>query len=321
MLAGKEPTMTHILTLTFNPALDISTTVPHIQPSHKLRCTQPVVHPGGGGINVARVLKRLGADVRAVLPSGGPTGASLVRLLQHEGVPLHVVPISQDTRESFSAVATDTGEEYRFVLPGPTLRAPEWQACLDACLSGQPAYLVASGSLCPGMPDDTYALLAEPCQAQGTRLVVDSSGPALQAALKAGVFLFKPSLRELKELTGAPLSTTREQLDACRGLIQTGQAEIVALTLGEAGAMVVSANEAWMSPALPVAVHSTIGAGDSFVAGLVWSLAQGEPLRDAFRLAMAASAAALAAQGTALCDPANALSWRGQVQPQALSPA
>lgn len=319
MLVMKEPRMTAILTLTFNPALDISTTVPRIEPSHKLRCSEPVMHPGGGGINVARVLKRLGAEVRAVFPSGGPTGATLVRLLQKEGVPMHVVPTSQDTRESFSAMATETGDEYRFVLPGPTLRAQEWQACLDACLANAPAYLVASGSLCPGMPDEAYAMLAEPCRAQGTRLVLDSSGPALRAALDAGVFLFKPSLRELRELTGQALTAPAERLQACRQLIAQGSAEAVALSLGEAGAMLVSADEAWAAPALPVAVHSTIGAGDSFVAGLVWGLSQGQPLRDAFALAMAASAAALAAQGTALCDPATIQRLRPQVVPTPLA--
>lgn len=314
MLAAKEPRMTPILTLTFNPALDISTTVPRIAPSHKLRCSEPVMHPGGGGINVARVLKRLGADVRAVFPSGGPTGATLVRLMQKEGVPMHVVPASQDTRESFSAMATDTGDEYRFVLPGPTLRPQEWHGCLDACLSSVAAYLVASGSLSPGMPDDAYAMLAAPCRAQGTRLVLDSSGPALRAALDAGVYLFKPSLRELRELTGEPLATANAQLQACQALIGQGKSELVALTLGEAGAMLVSADEAWSAPALSVAVHSTIGAGDSFVAGLVWSLADGRPLQDAFATAMAASAAALAAQGTALCERAAVEALRPAVQ-------
>ena len=310
--------MPHIVTLTFNPALDVSTTTPRVEPAHKLRCSAPVVHPGGGGINVARVLHRLGADVRAVFTAGGPTGTALQALLHDEGVPIEVVPTAEDTRQSFAALSTDTGEEYRFVLPGPRLSDKEQQACMEACLRAQPSLLVASGSLCPGMPTDTYAQLARQCLAHGIKLAVDTSGPALHEALKAGVHLIKPSLRELRELCGCALPDQAAQLQACRQLIADGQAQVIALSLGAEGAMLVSADGAWQAPALPVEVLSTIGAGDSFLAGLVHALSQGEALPQAFTLAVAASAAALSAQGTALCAPEVAQAWRDRVQVHAL---
>ena len=129
--------MPHIVTLTFNPALDVSTTTPRVEPAHKLRCSAPVVHPGGGGINVARVLHRLGADVRATFTAGGPTGTALQALLHDEGVSIEVVPTAEDTRQSFAALSIETGEEYRFVLPGPRLSDKEQQACMEACLRAQ----------------------------------------------------------------------------------------------------------------------------------------------------------------------------------------
>ena len=108
--------MPRILTLTMNPALDVSTATASVEPTHKLRCAAPVMHPGGGGINVARVLHRLGGDTLALYPSGGPTGAQLTGLLQAEGVPSQALPIAGDTRESFSVHDDRSGQEYRFEI-------------------------------------------------------------------------------------------------------------------------------------------------------------------------------------------------------------
>lgn len=307
--------MARILTLTMNPAVDLFTSTPRVQPTHKLRCGPALVHPGGGGINVARVLARLGAEVTALYPAGGVTGRQLHELLRAEGVADLVVPIAGETRESFTAHEEQSGLDWRFVLPGPELSEPEWQACLEraAALGEALGWLVASGSLPPGAPTDFYARLAQRAAASGVRLVLDTSGPPLAEALRAGVHLVKPSLRELGELTRAPLETQPQQLAACRALVGSGQAQVIALTLGAEGALVVSASEAWRAPALQVAVASTIGAGDSFVGGLVFALARGDALRDAVRHAMAASAAALLSGGTALCRPQDVARLAPQV--------
>jgi 6-phosphofructokinase 2 len=307
--------MARILTLTMNPAVDLFTSTPRVQPTHKLRCGPALVHPGGGGINVARVLARLGAEVTALYPAGGVTGRQLHELLQAEGVADVVVPIAGETRESFTAHEEQSGLDWRFVLPGPALSEGEWQACLErACASAEASgWLVASGSLPPGAPTDFHARLARRAAARGVRLVLDTSGPPLAEALRAGVHLVKPSLRELGELTRAPLETQQQQLAACRALVGSGQAHVVALTLGAEGALVVSASQAWRAPALQVAVASTIGAGDSFVGGLVFALARGDALREAVRQAMAASAAALLSGGTALCRPQDVARLAPQV--------
>lgn len=321
--------MSQVLTLTMNPALDVSTSIERVEPVHKLRCAAPRQHPGGGGINVARVLHRLGAEVRALYPAGGAVGQALTALLAQEGVPLQVVPIAGDTRESFSAHESSTGQDYRFVLPGPTVSDAECQACLQAVRAflsptpiappaTAPTWVVASGGLPPGAPVDFYAEVARLVQSHGGRFVLDTSGEPLRRTLAAGVHLVKPSLRELRELTGQPLRDEAEQVAAARGLIDSGQARIVALSRGEGGAMLVSVHGAWCAAALRVDVASTIGAGDSFVAGLVWALSQGQDEARAFAQAMAASAAALLTPGTALCEPADVARLLRQVEVRAI---
>lgn len=301
------PAMPRIVTLTLNPALDVATAIDRVIPDHKLRCGPTLMHPGGGGINVARVVHRLGGDVLALYAAGGVNGQTLHRLLENERVPHHAVPVAGDTRESIAVHETSTGHDYRFVLPGPTLQAAEWQACLDALDALQPAprFVVLSGSLPPGAPLDFYARAAAAAQARGCRVVLDSSGPALAATLAHGVYLVKPSVRELRELTGQNLPDEASQLAAARQLVAAGQAQVVALTLGAEGALLVSAEQAWRAQALRVPVASTIGAGDSFVGGLVWALAQQHDLAAALRTGLAASAAALRSAGTALADAAD----------------
>ena len=295
--------MTDILTITLNPALDVATCCAQLQPSHKLRCNHAARFPGGGGINVARVVQRLGGDCLALYLAGGIVGDRLQELLQAEQVPSHRLFIADETRESFSVLETSTGREYRFVLPGPAVTDAEWRACVDflATLDPAPRYVVLSGSLPPALPVDSYATLARLAQSRGCKVVLDSSGAPLAAALATGVFLIKPSLRELSDLTGVQLQDEIQWRAAAESLLHDGRAELVALSLGERGAMVFSAQGAWRADALRVEVKSTTGAGDSFLAAMVWALNLGMALPDAFRHAVAAGSAALLHAGTTLC--------------------
>ena len=297
--------MTDILTLTMNPALDIASSTERVLPTHKLRCSDEQEHPGGGGINVARVVHRLGGDCAAIFPSGGFTGELMCRLLDEEGVIGMPVGIAGETRESFSVRESSTGQQFRFVLAGPELSEPEWQHCLDRVFTPgmAPRYLVASGSLPPGVPDDFYVRLIRLLKPQGVKVVLDSSGPALAAALEEGVYLVKPSLRELRELVKQPLETKVQWLSAAAQLVAQGKAQIVVLSLGAGGAWLISAEGKCFAPALHVPVLGSIGAGDSFVGAMVWALSRGLPLRDAFRYGVAAGSAALLSAGTGLCQP------------------
>ena len=298
--------MTDILTVTLNPALDVLTTIDRVSDTHKMRCGPTLKHPGGGGVNVARVLHRLGAKCQAVYLAGDVTGERHRQLMREEGVPCHIVPIAEETRESFTAHETSTGNDFRFVLPGPNVSAAEYEACFDYVAQHLPKqFLVISGGLAPGVPEDFYARLTALAKQHGVRVVLDANGPALAEALKVGVYLFKPSLRELRDLMGHDLPDQDSQVVAAQQLIQSGQAEVVAISLGSDGAMVVSADQVWRARALQVNVQTTVGAGDSFVGGMVWALSRKDSLLKAFQFGMAAGAAALLAPGTSLCQAAD----------------
>lgn len=313
--------MPRFVTLTMNPAVDLSTSVGEIVPSHKLRCAAAEFHPGGGGINVARVLHRLEAGTRAVYAAGGPTGERLQQLLASEAVPAQRLPLAGETRESFTVRELASGREYRFVLPGPQVTQAEWQGCLDLlqALPEASAWLVASGGLAPGVPDDFYARVARLSRARGMRFVIDSAGAPLAEALADGVWLAKPSLRELRGFTGLPLETRAQQREAAQALVAQGRAQAVALSLGGQGALYASAAGTWYAPALAVDVVSTVGAGDSFLAGLLWALDAGHSEPEAFRLAIAAGTAALLAPGTALCRPEDIARLAPQVRVEAMA--
>lgn len=299
--------MARILTLTANPAVDVSTSVERIEPVAKLRCRPERREAGGGGINVARVACRLGADAIAVFAAGGAIGRLLQQLVEKSGVACGVVEIAGDTRESFTVFDETAKKEYRFVLPGPTLQEHEWRACLAAVEAAAPGqdYLVASGSLPAGAPPDFYAHLARLAAATGSKLVVDASGPSLKAAFDVGVHIAKPNLRELEGMLGTRLADRQSQIEACRRLIHNGSVEILALTLGSDGALLVTRDKAWFADPLRLKLVSSVGAGDSFVGAMVWALASGRSCEDALRYGVAAGSATLLSPGTELCSRAE----------------
>lgn len=296
--------MSRILTLTLNPAIDKSTTVAGLVPEHKLRCTPPVYQPGGGGINVARALRRLGTASTAVYLAGGHSGAFFSELLAAESLDTQVVPIAEPTRESFVVVDTTTNQQYRFGMDGPLVSEAEWQACLDVVARQTGVeYLVASGSLPPGVPADFYARLAKLAHQMGMRMILDTSGEPLRQAAEACVFLLKPNLNELAKLAGVEKLELDDVDDAARDLVRRSCAELVVVSLGPQGALLVSRDELVYAPAPTVKKLSTVGAGDSMVAGLTRALTQGRPLADVVRYGVACGSAATMHPGTELCHP------------------
>lgn len=292
-----------IVTLTVNPALDVSTTTETVMPEHKMRCGPSHVDPGGGGVNVSRVIERLGGHSTAIYAVGGATGQAYRQLLEAEGIIGRAIPIAQSTRENITIDETSTGQQFRFVLQGPHVSDAEWRQCLHATEAAMHlgGYVVPSGSLAPGMPDDFYARVARRAREVGVRCVLDASGEALAAAVEEGVYLVKPSGRELGELVGAPTLTIDEKVEAARELVARGRVEIVALTLGGDGAVLVTAEGATRLPSPPITVRSTVGAGDSFLGAMVLRLAQGHDLATAFRGGVAAGAATATTEATELC--------------------
>lgn len=295
--------MDHVVTLTVNPAIDKNTQVDRVVPEKKLRCEQSSREPGGGGLNVSRAIQRLGGTSTVLYTAGGPPGEILRLLLDDEGLTHEPIPIDAWTRDNLIVYETTSGQQFRFGMPGPELRPDEWRQCLNAVADVDPApdYLVASGSLPPGVPDDFYGRVAQIAADQGARFIVDTSGKALREATGPGAFLLKPNISELQELVGDDLAHEQEQKEAARHLIEQGQCEVVVLSLGAGGAMLVTADtcEHIRTPTVPI--RSKVGAGDSMVGGIVLGLARGMALPEAVRYGVAAGAAAVMTPGTELC--------------------
>jgi 6-phosphofructokinase 2 len=272
-------------------------------PFTKLRCAAPLRHPGGGGINVARVIRRFGGDVTAIYPVGGATGALLRRLMEQESVPGRTITAIEETRQDFTVFEEATKQQFRFVPPGARLEEAEWRECLAAIGRADPRaeFIVASGSLPPGMPEDFFGRIADIARATGAKAVVDTSGPPLALALKAGCHLVKPNLREFLELTGVRSTDEAALIAAGRDLIGQGCVELIALTLGPRGALLIAGERVLRAEPLAVEIASVVGAGDSFLGAMVWSLARERDLEKALRYAAAAGAAALLSPGTELC--------------------
>ncbi len=292
-----------IVTLTLNPAIDTSSSVANVSPDHKLRCSTPRHDPGGGGINVSRAIRKLDGDSLALYPAGGPTGELLRALLEKEGVRQEPVPVAAWTRENLYVLEESTRHQYRFIMPGAPLTEGDWHRCLDRLsqLPEKPAYVVASGSLPPGVPEDFFGRVARLARRLGSRFVLDTGQPALSLALREGVYLVKPNLHELCELAGRDLADEPRQSEAALELVHGGRCEVVALSLGPAGALLATAEGTERLWAPSVRVRSRVGAGDSMLAGIVLGLARGMNLRAAARYGVAAGAAATLNPGTQLC--------------------
>jgi 6-phosphofructokinase 2 len=291
-----------IVTLTINPAVDVSTSVKKMMPFTKMRCAQAHRDPGGGGINVARVLKRLGAEATAIYPIGGATGQSLAALVEGEGVLSVAIPVSNDTREDITIFDDTTREQFRLVFPGASLSQFEWQQCLDAItrIAPQAGFVIASGSLPAGVPTDFYGRAARASKGTG-KVVVDTSGAFLKPALEAGVYLIKPNLREFRELTGITSADETCLIEAGRHLFDQYSIEVIALSMGSEGALLMTRDLALRANGLPIEPVSVSGAGDSFLGAMVWSLANNDGFETALRYGVAGGSAALLNPGTGLC--------------------
>ena len=285
-----------------NPALDITTETDRVIPTDKMRCGLPRYDPGGGGINVARIVHVLGESVSALFPAGGHAGDKVTDLVADSGVPVQRIPVANSTRESFTVDECCTGRQYRFVLPGPRLTDAEQLECLDT-LSAAAAcadFVVASGSLPPGVPTDFYQRVADICRERGAPLILDTSGGGLRH-ISSGVFLLKPSVRELRECVGRELISESEQLAAAHELIDRGCAQFVVVSLGAEGALLATPHGSQRYSAVEVPCASGVGAGDAMTAGITVGLKRGWQLDKAVRLGIAAGSAMLLTPGTAPC--------------------
>lgn len=293
-----------VVTLTLNPAIDKSASVKGIRPDSKLRCSKPVYHAGGGGVNVSRAMHKLGGDSLCVYMAGGSTGDMMQNLLEEEGIQQHVVRVQDRTRENFVVVDTTNNQQYRFGMPGHEVTEDEISTLLETMqqLCKKADYVVASGSLPPNAPKDIFARIARIAKDNSARCIIDTSGEALIEAANEGVYLLKPNLGELSALSQRETVTALEQEELAHQLIEEGKCEVVVVSLGPRGAMLVTKQQnVEYVPAPTVHKKSTVGAGDSMVAGMVLRLAQDHPLKDVVMYGVAAGTAATMNEGTGLC--------------------
>lgn len=308
--------MKDIATLTMNPTIDVSYDIARMRHTHKMRTENEWYAPGGGGINVARVFTRLGGNARCYYLSGGATGPALDGLIDSHELVRTRIPITGPTRIASAVLERETGKEYRFTPQGPTISAHEWSECLELIAQSDCDTMVLSGSLPPGVPDDFYARVTRLLRPRGIEIVLDSSGAALMHGIDAGsLLLVKPSQGELQQYTGRKLVTRDEIEDVAMDIVQTGKARLVAVTLGDEGAILARAEGPVFLPALRIEAASAVGAGDSFVAGMIFALNTGMSELEAFRFGVASGSAAVLRAGTGLAYPSDIERLLKQVQP------
>ena len=294
--------MPKIVTITFSPCIDKTTSVPELMPEKKLRCASPKLDPGGGGINVARVINRLGEKAIAIYPAGGYTGKHFNALLEKENVQAIIIETRNETRENIIVVDESANQQYRFGMPGTEMSNDEWSECLKAIEEiSDVEFIVASGSLPPGVPLDIYARLAKIAKKKNAKLIVDTSGEALKYASEEGVYLLKPNLGELASLSGLEKINDKQAENIAKDLIKKGSCEIIVISMGEKGAMLVTKDETHFADPPVVKRKSTVGAGDSMVAGIVFSLSKKRSLDEVLRYGVACGTAATMNPGTELC--------------------
>ncbi|WP_175407238.1 1-phosphofructokinase family hexose kinase [Streptomyces sp. TRM64462] len=305
-----------ILTVTLNTALDITHHVDRLRPHTAHRVHGVSARAGGKGVNVSRVLHALGRPTLVTGLYGGTTGATVRGELARAGIPERLVPVSGETRRTVAVADAHTGDTTTLLEPGPDVRADEWRAFLGTfdALLGRATAVVLSGSLPPGVPDDAYATLVRAARTRHLPTVLDTSGPALRAALPAGPTLVKPNAGELAEATGRS-----DPYPGAEALRAAG-ADAVVASLGPDGLLAVTPRGAWRARPPERLRGNPTGAGDATVAALALGLVTDAAWPERLGEAVALSAAAVAAPLAGSFDPAVHRRLRDRVDIRTVTP-
>lgn len=300
-----------ILTITLNPALDYATSVARIVADQKLYCDPPRIDPGGGGVNVARAICKLGGRATAFVVAGGPTGERLQDLLRAEAIPLSVFPVAAETRFSFAVTDAQTGSQHRYSLPGAPIAARDRGRILDAIAKTVPrdGLVVLSGGMPPGLPDDFPQRIQHEIASSTPRLVVDTSKAPLQRLIDtpvAPLFLLRVDQKEAAQAARHAMASLDDSLNFAASLVARGVARHVVTGRGAEGSLMVTPERRFVCRAPQVPIRSKVGAGDAFVGAMVLALSRGAPPEQALRRGVAAASATVGTDGTALCDRESA---------------
>ena len=294
--------MSKILTITFNPAIDKSTSVDNLISEKKLKCTNPKFEPGGGGINVARAIKRLGGESTALYLAGGYTGNYFTELLVKENIQTIAVSCKNHTRENLIVFDEKSKLQYRFGMPGPVINESEWKEVLNTIEKiNDIEFIVASGSISEGVPIDIFGRISRIAKLKKIKLIVDSSGDALKESVDEGLYMLKPNINELSFLNGAGELRSEDVEDVARSIISKGKCKFMVISMGAEGAMLITEESTFKITPPKVNSISTVGAGDSMVAGIVQSLSLGRSITESVKYGVSCGTAATMNPGTELC--------------------
>lgn len=295
--------MGNIITLTLNPTIDMSAETAHVIPNHKTRCHSIQYEPGGGGINVARAISILGSTCTSVYLAGGDNGNMLNYKIKNIGNKNYPVRIKNPIRLNITVLDKTTKEQFRFIFPGPVVEKDEHNNIINLLkkLIKPGDFVVASGSLPQGIPEDIYARIARITERLNGKYIIDTRGYALRSALKQGVYLNKSNSREIQEIVGSDIMDESKQETILENLIRKKWSHITVVSLGAAGALVATQHAFYRFRSPNVAIKSRVGAGDSMLAGIVLNLAQGNPIETAVLYGIAAGASAVMTPRTELC--------------------
>jgi 6-phosphofructokinase 2 len=299
--------MSGILTITLNPAIDKSTTINNLIAEKKLKCSTPKFEPGGGGINVARAIKKLGGEAKAMYLAGGYSGTFFTDLLKKENIDVIPVECVDHTRENLIVFDNTTQLQYRFGMPGPKISESEWLSILNKIENSKNLdFIVASGSLPEGIPTNIFKNMATIAKSKKIKFILDTSGDALKGSLTEGLYMIKANLNELSFLAGVDELRINDISEVAKSFIKKGDCIIMVVSLGALGAMLITENESYRFLPPKVKSVSTVGAGDSMVAGILYGLSNGFDIKESVKYGVACGTAATLNPGTDLCHKMDA---------------
>lgn len=293
--------MSVIITLTLSPCIDKSTSVAKFIPEKKLKCAAPKYEPGGGGINVSRSLNKFGIESTSVYISGGHTGKFLDELISHENIEAFPVVSLLNTRENFIVFENSTHFQFRFGMPTNPVKKNEWKHIIKF-LSSQVAidYLVVSGSINQNIDDEFFTELSRIVKQKKCKLIADTAGKPLLKLIAGGAFLIKPNQNEYAQLYGQTELTIEKMKETSLDLINQGLVENCIVSLGEKGALLVTKEKSTLYVPPQIEVKSTVGAGDSMIAGIIFSLLNNKSIYDSVKYGVSCGTATTLNPGTEL---------------------
>lgn len=305
----------YVATITLNPALDKTVILPRLEIGGLNRATSIRLDPGGKGINVARVLKNFGVDVLATGLMAGFYGRRLIKELENEGIGNSFLEVEGETRTNLKIVdeerkiTTEINEPGFAVFPKDLKR---FEKKLTDLLNNA-AILVIGGSLPVGAPETTYREYLQIAKEMGVKTILDADGPALKEGIKAGPYALKPNIYELEKLMGRRLDNEEEIVRAGREICEEGVA-LVVISMGSEGSIVLDREEAYRVYPFSIQPQSTVGAGDSMVAALIYSLLENKSLEEIAKWTTTAGTVTASKAGTQVCSLAEVKQHLNQVR-------